>query len=62
MQLLCLGTPSVCLAAVGNPYFVATLLQSLPLKSHCPSPICLSSVSLIRTLVIGFRVHLGNPG
>lgn len=51
------------LGAPGIPWPVATLLQSLPLWSHGAFtwPF-LSSLLLIRTLVISFRAHLDKPG
>lgn len=56
-MLLCLFR---LLVAPGVPRLVAAELKSLPLSSH--SPLLLSlCLSLIRTLVIGFRAHSDNP-
>lgn len=46
-------------AVVGIPWLIDALLQSPLLSVHC---LPLFSVSLIRTLVVGCRAYLGNPG
>ena len=45
--------------APGSPWLVAASLRSLLLWSHC---LLFSVCLLIRTLVIGFKAHLDNPG
>ena len=53
--------PFQLLVAVGVPRFVAAPFQSLP-HLHMASPLFISLLSLIRTLVIRFRSHPDNPG